>query len=117
MHPILDLAAVVLLGAVVFTAARFSRARHHAKFGPAPPGSNARTVLWFLGCSGALAVVAWWSRPAFWVLLVVMLISSQTVGGFRTRAWGPWQQFRDGALGAAVITAPLLAVALLIANG
>jgi hypothetical protein len=117
MDPALDLIAVVLLGAAVFAAARHSRSQLYAKFGPPPPGLQSRTVLWFLGCSVVLALLAWWSRPAFWVFLVAMLVASQTVGGFRARAWGPWQQFRDGAVGAAVITAPLLAVALVIANG
>jgi hypothetical protein len=117
MHPALELVAVVLLGAVVFAIARFSRARHYATFGPPPPRSNTQTVLWFMAWSTALALVAWWSRPAFWVLIVAMVAASQIVGGFKARAWGARQQFRDGAVGAAVITAPLLMITLGVSNG
>jgi hypothetical protein len=117
VHPALQIAAVVLLGVAVFAIAHLSRRRHYAKFGPPPPGSNSRTLLWFFGCSVGLGLLAWLSTPAFWVLLVAMFVASQTVGGFRARPWGPWQQFRDGALGAAVITAPLLAIAVVITRG
>ena len=117
MHPATELAAIVLVGAVAFAATRFSRQRHYAKFGPPPPGSQARTVLWFVGCSTALVLLAWWSSLAVWIFLALILIVSQFVGGFRARAWGPWQQFRDGAVGAAITTAPLLAIALLVLSG
>jgi len=116
MHPTLELIAVVLLGVGAFVAARVSRSRHVAKFGPPPAGSSVRTLAWFVLCSAVLASLAWWSVFAFGAVFVALILFSQLVG-FRARSWGPWQQFRDGAIVSALFAAPLIVVALWFING
>ena len=109
MSPMLQLLIAAAIGAAVLAAARASHARHLAKFGVAPHGSYVRTSLWFLATSIVLAALAWWS----WVFLAVgmaVLAVVGTVFGFRTRAWGGWQAFRDGALFACFVVVPVAAV-------
>lgn len=116
MSAAVELLAVVLRGIGAFAATRISRTRHAAKFGPAPAGSPGRTVAWFLGCSVVLALLAWWSTIAFGVVLVAVVALSQILG-FRARAWGPWQQFRDGAVLSVLFAAPLILIGLWVVNG
>jgi hypothetical protein len=117
MSPLLEIVAACVLGIMLLVVARESRSRHRAKFGPAPRGSFLRALTWFASCSIALAFLAWWAAPAFWALLVLLVVASQLAGRFQAVAWGPWQQFRDGAVGASIVTAPLVAVALALTKG
>ena len=116
MGAALEIAAVLVLGVGALFISRASRARHIAKFGPAPTGSRGATVAWFGACSAALAVLAWLSITAFGAVLVALLVFSR-VAGFRARAWGPWQQFRDGAVYSALFSAPVILLAVWMTNG
>lgn len=115
MNAAVELIAILLLGIGAFAATRISRARHVAKFGPAPEGFRGWTITWFLGCSVVMAILAWWSAIAFGVLLVSIVFLSYIVG-FRARAWGPWQQFRDGAVFSVLFSAPLILIGLWVLN-
>lgn len=95
---------LALVLAVLWAIARWSHRRHIAQYGPPPPGSGIRTFGLFLAWCAALAglLSAWeWGPLAVFVggLAVPHL-------GFDSRAWGPWQRFRDAGIYASVIFVP-----------
>ena len=104
---------IALVLAAIWVVARWSRKRHIAKYGPAPPGSAIKTfglfVAWCAAFAALLSVWEWGPYAVFFGGLAVPHLSH----GFDDRAWGPWQRFRDAGVYALVIFVPAALLVLI----
>jgi hypothetical protein len=110
-----EIAVVIFVGLGAFALARASRLRHVAKFGAPPPGTKIRTFGFFALLSVVYLAVGWWSPLALVGVLVGAVVLSQLVG-FQNQPWSWWQQCRDGAVFANILTAPLILVIYWVAR-
>ncbi|KAF0813623.1 hypothetical protein IGB42_01974 [Andreprevotia sp. IGB-42] len=105
MPPFLNLSATLASAAITLWAARQSRLRHAARFGPAP--AAIRKLQW--GVFIALFLLPpglYYLLPAAFLAVVAFGVLALLLFGFRTRSWSTWQALRDGALCAFLATVP-----------
>jgi|SRR5688572_19190937 hypothetical protein len=106
------LAAIVYFGgmaavlAALWGISRWSYRRHVARFGSPPPGSAMKTLAWFVGWCAALAFLISVSPEGALVVMAGAYLAPYLLG-FDSRAWGPWQRFRDAGIYATVLFVPI----------
>jgi hypothetical protein len=98
--------AIAVVLATLWAITRWSYRRHIARFGSPPPGSGMKTFGWFVGWCVALAFLIWVSPEGALIVMAGAFLAPHILR-FDSRAWGPWQRFRDAGIYATVLFVPI----------